>query len=108
MACGHFFTSYTQQCSPDKQEDCLRSIHHHFVNDTCAQCDPEVKRKEVCVNYKKCHARLMREYCEAKRAQDQAAMSRIEQLMTELVQKVRVDNFEISLARHDPDVLWSS
>lgn len=81
-------------------------MQRRFINDTCADCDPGVRRKMLRAAYEQERARMVACYCEAKAAGDGSLMEELEHRMMMDVNEVRTANFEIGLARGDVDVAW--
>ncbi|KAL2206454.1 hypothetical protein CC79DRAFT_1369872 [Sarocladium strictum] len=105
MACGHELTSFV--CDPNKphHEPCKTPRQRYFY-DTCAECDPDHARKIARREYERRHALLMTLYLKAKAEDNHEQMTSLEQAMTEAVQQLRQDNFNIGLTRRGPIVLW--
>ncbi|KAH7145869.1 hypothetical protein B0J13DRAFT_329838 [Dactylonectria estremocensis] len=106
MACGHTFTGTSEQCSPSSSPCSTPDIQYRFLNDTCAKCDPEQRRRRVKLEYECRHAELMQLYLAAKKVGNKDAMTRLEHMMTENTHSTRQRNFEVGLVRRDPDVMW--
>lgn len=106
MACGHSFTRNAAQRSPCSSPCSTSSVQHKYLNDTCAKCDPESRRRRVKLEYEYRHAELMQLYMAAKKAGDENTMARLEQLIAENTRVTRQKNFEVSLVSRDPDVVW--
>ncbi|KAH7017660.1 hypothetical protein EDB80DRAFT_773040 [Ilyonectria destructans] len=106
MACGHSFTRNAAQRSPCSSPCSTSPVQHKYLNDTCAKCDPESRRRRVKLEYEYRHAELMQLYMAAKKAGDENTMARLEQLMAENTRVTRQKNFEVSLVSRDPDVVW--
>ena len=104
LACGHELWHITLQCADLRATGALcsqRKVHCRFINDTCADCDPGARRKMLQAWYEQQRAELVRQYSEAKKADDPVAMANLERQMIRGVSEMRTANFEISLARGD-------
>lgn len=107
MACGHTLWHWTTRCPPEKRLQCKKEpTDWRFIDDTCADCDPSVRRKMLRAAYEQERARLVARYCEARGAGDGALMAELEHRMVMDISEVRTANFEIGLARGDVDVTW--
>ncbi|KAM5348349.1 hypothetical protein ACJ41O_008173 [Fusarium nematophilum] len=108
MACGHTFTNYATSCTtPSCSRPCTPDVKVQYLNDTCAACDPEARRRRVRQDYETRHAELMAQYMAAKRAGDGDGMARVEQLVMENARMTRERNFEVGLLRQEEDVvMW--
>ncbi|KAM0420568.1 hypothetical protein ACHAPT_011614 [Fusarium lateritium] len=112
MACGHTFTNYATTCccasssSSSSSRPCTPDVKVQYLDDTCAACDPEARRRRVRLDYETRHAELMALYMAAKRSGDGDAMARVEQLVMENARTTMERNFEISPPRRDEDVMW--
>lgn len=109
MACGHILGQLKAQCPPETISPCKQEeIQDRLINDTCADCDPEVRRKMLRAAYEQERVRLVARYREAKAAGDVALMASLEHQMMMGVSEVRAANFEIGLVKGDVDVAWES
>ncbi|KAI8686008.1 hypothetical protein FSOLCH5_005670 [Fusarium solani] len=107
MACGHTFTNYaTTCCTASASRPCTPDVKVQYLDDTCAACDPEARRRRVRLDYESRHAELMALYIAAKRSGDGDAMARVEQLVMENARTTMERNFEISPSRRDESVMW--
>ena len=105
MACGHHTISTV--CDPTKTHGPgCEEQRRRFIYDTCANCDPEHRRRVLKKHHDERHALLMSLYLKAKIEGDLAAMADLEALMIKAVQDMRRQNFEISLIRRNATVLW--
>ncbi|KAG9253386.1 uncharacterized protein F5Z01DRAFT_658684 [Emericellopsis atlantica] len=82
-------------------------MENRLINDTCADCDPEVRRKILREEYEAKHAILMERYRQAKKDGDVNLMQDLETRIQNLVVVTRSRNFEISPVRGGMDVLWN-
>ncbi|RSL58150.1 hypothetical protein CEP54_007961 [Fusarium duplospermum] len=109
MACGHTFTNYATTCcctASASSRPCTPDVKVQYLDDTCAACDPEARRRRVRLDYESRHAELMALYIAAKRTGDGDAMARVEQLVMENARTTMERNFEISPSRRDESVMW--
>lgn len=104
MACGHTFTNYSTTCCTARP--CTPDVKVQYLDDTCAACDPEARRRRVRLDYESRHAELMALYIAAKRSGDGDAMARVEELVMENARTTMERNFEISPSRRDESVMW--
>ena len=82
-------------------------MENRFIDDTCADCDPEVRRKILREEYEAKHTVLMERYRQAKKDGDANLMQDLETSIQNLVVVTRSPNFEIGLVRGSMDVLWN-
>ncbi|KAJ3516776.1 hypothetical protein NM208_g14797 [Fusarium decemcellulare] len=108
MACGHTFTNYATTCytPSDSPRPCTLDVKIQYLNDTCAACDPEARRRRVRLDYETRHAELMAQYMMAKRLGDGDAMALVEQLVVENARTTMERNFEIGTPRTEEEVMW--
>jgi hypothetical protein len=109
MACGHKLQHTSSYChnaaqpssssNPSARTTCANPevTHRSSINDTCAECDPAVRRRILRMRYEEDRAVLMRVYMDAKKAGDQALMARVEEMMNQAVSEVRAGNFAVSV-----------
>jgi hypothetical protein len=113
MACGHELWHYTHrcdaetrprsQCGQQKQQQHLDgTVRSRFIDDTCADCDPGVRRKMLRAAYEQERVRMVERYREARAAGDEELMARLEYQMTGAVDEMRRANFEVGRG-----LLWS-
>ncbi|KAF4977074.1 hypothetical protein FZEAL_6352 [Fusarium zealandicum] len=103
MACGHTFTNYTTDSG---SRPCTPNIKVQYLDDTCAACDPEARRRRVRLDYETRHAELITRYMTAKSMGDGDAMARVERLVMKNASITRERNFEIGTPGRDEDVMW--
>lgn len=107
LACGHTFINHTARCSLSKSRFCTPDTRHQYLDDTCADCDPEAQRRRVKNDYEARHAELMAQYIAAKRmGEGPATMAKLERLAMENTNTARARNFEVGLLRREADVMW--
>lgn len=111
MACRHKLQHTSSHCqhapqppssssNPSARSTCANPevTHRSSINDTCAECDPAVRRRILRMRYEEDRAVLMRVYMDAKKAGDQVLMARVEEMMNQAVNEVRAGNFAVSVA----------
>lgn len=104
MACGHQFEQISSTCTYQKTTKCKPIMPNRFISNTCADCDPAVRRKIIRAKYEHHHHRLMMKYIEIKKKRDKVRMAELKAEMLQCVNEVRRGNFEISLVRDGGDV----
>lgn len=108
MACGHQLCHYTSRCPLEARATCKKDTQKRFINDTCADCNPQVRRKMLRASYEYNQSKLMEEYVKAKATGNKTRMASLEVQMTKDVCAVRAANYEIGLVRNNVDVDWKS
>lgn len=126
MACGHELWHYTHhRCDAEartgsrcgqqgkqqqqQQHHSEGTIRSRFIDDTCADCDPGVRRKMLRAVYEQERARMVERYRGARAAGDGELMGRLEHQMKVAVDGMRRANFDVGcglLGSDDGDVKW--
>ncbi|KAJ4270421.1 hypothetical protein NW762_002102 [Fusarium torreyae] len=107
MACGHTFTNYATTCrTPSNSRPCTPNVKIQHLNDTCAACDPAVRRRRVRQDFENRQAELVKQYITAKKTGDFQAMMHVEELVMKNVTGSMERNFEISMPMQEEDVMW--
>ncbi|OTA92975.1 hypothetical protein M434DRAFT_31326 [Hypoxylon sp. CO27-5] len=87
MSCGHVLTQYTQHCHKGKENPCPKPVLEapvDYINDSCAQCDPEFNVNQISREHKKRHAELVAQLWESKHAGRSEAVQQLIQRMEKL------------------------
>lgn len=105
LSCGHTFTKIKHHCSPSAQPSCKPTVLRQYIHDTCADCDPGIQRRRLQQEYEQQHRKLVDAYMRARKRGDTDLMVQLQQVDVSCLQKMRLEMYQISLTRADPDVV---
>ncbi|KAI0152332.1 hypothetical protein F4776DRAFT_24146 [Hypoxylon sp. NC0597] len=87
MSCGHVLTQYTERCQRGKNKPCPEPVLEaplSYINDSCAQCDPEFNMNQISREHKQRHAELVEQLYENKKAGRSEAVQQLLERMEKL------------------------